>query len=129
MKRFILRNLTAVAVLLAVSASVFGFFAGVEGKYKGTANIDGMGVISVTAELKGADDKLTGVINSTQGDANITSGNVKDGKIMFQFVVGDMNATFNGTVDDKGKISGTITSDQINGTLELVRDEETPKTK
>lgn len=119
MKRFILRNLTAVIVLLAVSASAFAYFAGVEGKYKGTANVEGLGTFDITAELKGSDDKLTGLINSPHGEATITEGNAKDGKIMFRFTIGDVNAVVNGTIDDSGKISGTIASDQANGTLEM----------
>jgi hypothetical protein len=127
MKNLIIKRLSVVVVMLALSAGVFAFFAGVEGKYKGTVTVEGMGNLDVTAELKGSDEKLSGVIYSTQGDAQIVEGNAKDGKIMLQIAVGDMTATINGTVDDKGKITGTMSGGQLNGTIELTRVEDASK--
>lgn len=125
MKNLIIKHLLVAAALLVLSASVFAYFAGIEGKYKGSVTLEGMGIVPVTAELKGSDDKLSGIINSSQGDAQILDGNVKDSKIMLQISVGDMGATINGTVDDTGKISGSISGDQINGTIEMTRIDET----
>ena len=129
MKNLIAKNLLVAVALFVLSASVFAFFAGVEGKYKGSVMLEGLGNLPITAELKGADDKLTGTIASAQGDAQITDGSVKDGKITFQILVGDMAAAVSGTVDDKGKIAGTISGDQLNGTIELTRAEENPATR
>ena len=129
MKNLIAKNLLVAVALFVLSASVFAFFAGVEGKYKGSVMLEGLGNLPITAELKGADDKLTGTIASAQGDVQITDGSVKDGKITFQILVGDMAAAVSGTVDDKGKIAGTISGDQLNGTIELTRAEENPATR
>ncbi|MGI8469119.1 MAG: hypothetical protein ACR2N3_11780 [Pyrinomonadaceae bacterium] len=126
MKNMIVKRLSAVAALFVFSMSVFAFAAGIEGKYKGLANLEGLGNIAVTAEIKGSDDKLSGNITSSQGDAQILDGSVKDGKLTLQIAVGDTAATVNGTVDDKGKITGSISGDQINGTIEMSRVEETP---
>lgn len=126
LKNMFVKNLFAVIAVFLLAASVFAFAAGIEGKYTGSANLEGLGNLAITAELKGGDDKLSGVINSSQGDAQILDGSAKDGKITLQIAVGDTSATINGTVDDKGKIAGSISGDQINGTIEMSRVAETP---
>ena len=126
MKNIIVKRLFIITALLTLSTGIFGYFAGVEGKYKGSATLEDLGTVPITAELKGSDDKLTGIINSSQGDAQILDGNFKDGKITLQITVGDTGATVNGTVDDTGKITGNITGDQLNGTIEMTRVAETP---
>ena len=126
MKNIFTKRLSVLAAVFLLAASAFAYFAGVEGKYKGSATLEGLGIVPVTAELKGSDDKLSGVINSDQGDAQILDGNFKDGKITLQITVGDTGATINGTVDEQGKIAGSVTGDQINGTIEMSRVKETP---
>ena len=126
MKNLIVKRLPIAVAAFALAASVFAAAAGVAGKYKGAVTLEGLGNIAVTAEIKGGDDKLSGVINSSQGDAQILDGSVKDGKITLQIAVGETNATINGTVDDKGKIAGSIAGDQINGTIEMTRVAENP---
>lgn len=128
MKNLIAKHLLVAIALLVLSMSVFAYFAGVAGKYKGSVSLEGLGTLPVTAELKGTDDKLTGLISSSQGDAEIVTGSVKDGKFTMAINVGDMGATVNGTVDDKGKFAGSISGDQINGTIELTRADDTKPT-
>ncbi|MGI9035165.1 MAG: hypothetical protein ACR2GD_03890 [Pyrinomonadaceae bacterium] len=124
--KIVKRLLAASAVFVLTTASIFAFAAGIAGKYKGSANIEGLGNLALTAELKGGDDKLSGVINSAQGDAQILDGSAKDGKITLQIAVGDSAATVNATVSKKGEIKGSISGDQINGTIEMSRVDETP---
>lgn len=126
MRNKIVKRLLAASAVFVLAASVSAFAAEIAGKYKGSANIEGLGNLALTAELKGGDDKLSGVINSAQGDAQILDGSAKDGKITLQIAVGDSAATVNATVSKKGEIKGSISGDQINGTIEMSRVDETP---
>jgi hypothetical protein len=65
----------------------------VSGKYEGVAKSDQMGDIPLTAEIKNENGKISGKIDSPQGQLMITSGTFADGKLTMKFDAGGNEGT------------------------------------
>ena len=125
MKNIISKRLFAALAVCVLSLSVFAYsMADVSGKYKGTATIEGAGVLDVTAEIKVEDGKYSGSLDSPHGGATIVSGKMEEDKLTLDMDFGGNPITMSGTVDKDGKISGTV-SGAATGTFELMRDKAT----
>ncbi|HKV38187.1 MAG TPA: hypothetical protein VJX67_03160 [Blastocatellia bacterium] len=90
----------------------------VSGIYKGVAKSDALGEIPLTVTIKNASGKITGSISIPQGDAEITDGSYADGKVTLKFDAGGNEGTVNAQVKE-GKIVGEWTVGDMKGTLEL----------
>lgn len=108
---------------MVFSLSVFALTADISGKYKGTVSVEGPGTLDVTAEIKVADGKYSGMIESSQGSAAIVSGKMEADKLTLETDFSGNPITFSGTVDKEGKISGTV-SGAVSGTFEWMREKE-----
>ena len=101
------------AILMALfAASVFA--ADISGKWKGTAEAEGIGTIERTFDFKVDGTKLTGETESQlAGKSTITDGKVEGENISFSITANIQGQEF--TLAYKGKIVG----DQIKLTVEL----------
>lgn len=81
----------------------------ISGKYEGVAKSDQIGDIPLTAEIKNENGKITGKIDSPQGQLTITSGTFAEGKITMKFDAG-------GT---EGTVTATVQGDKIVGKWEI----------
>jgi hypothetical protein len=96
-------------VLMAALASVAAAQDTISGKYEGVAKSDQIGDIPLTAEIKNENGKITGKIDSPQGQLTITSGTFADGKLTMKFDAGG----------NEGTVTATIQGDKIIGKWEL----------
>jgi hypothetical protein len=96
-------------VLMAALASVAAAQDTISGKYEGVAKSDQMGDIPLTAEIKNENGKISGKIDSPQGQLMITSGTFADGKLTMKFDAGG----------NEGTVTATLQGDKIIGKWEL----------
>jgi hypothetical protein len=98
----------SIALIVAL-ASVAAAQDTISGKYEGVAKSDQIGDIPLTAEIKNDNGKISGKIDSPQGQLTITSGTFVDGKLTMKFDAGG----------NEGTVTATIQGDKIIGKWEL----------
>ncbi len=96
-------------VVLIALASIASAQDPVSGKYEGVAKSDQIGEIPLTAEIKNENGKISGKIDSPQGQLTITSGTFAEGKLTMKFDAG-------GT---EGTVTATLQGDKIIGKWEI----------
>ena len=102
------------AILLALFFAASVFAADISGKWKGTAEAEGIGTIERTFDFKVDGTKLTGETESQlAGKSTIAGGKVEGENISFTITASIQGQEF--TMSYKGKIVG----DQIKLTVEL----------
>ena len=92
----------------------------VAGSYEGIAKSEALGDIPITVDLKNNNGKLSGVINTPQGAAQITDGTYADGRVTLKFDAGGNEGTVTAQTKED-KIVGNWTLAGQTGTLELKR--------
>ncbi|MEP6788829.1 MAG: hypothetical protein ABJB40_10390 [Acidobacteriota bacterium] len=113
-------SLIAVVVLTAVAATSPAPIKAddISGNYTGVARTDSIGDIPVTLTLKSTDGKITGTLDSPQGQGEIRDGSLTKGKFTcvldFQGSLGSISATVDGD-----KLTGTWDVAGLSGTLEV----------
>ena len=117
----LLKKLFPFILILICAAGAFAQTVDVSGKYEGTADLEGVGKLPITAEIRQKDGKISGVVKAPIGDATILEGNVKDGNLSLTLDAGGEDIFFNGKFDTDRKISGEISSPIYKGTFELKR--------
>ncbi|MGH9822063.1 MAG: hypothetical protein ACREDR_02220, partial [Blastocatellia bacterium] len=127
------KTITLMAALLLMTATAWAqdkpsASDPVSGSYKGTAKSDAFGELPITVQIKNEGGKLTGVINTPQGDAQIVEGKYADGKVTIKFDAGGNEGTVTAQMKD-GKIVGDWTLAGAGGTLELAKATETADSK
>jgi hypothetical protein len=93
----------------------------VSGKYEGTADVQGIGKLPITAELRHANGKVSGIVYTPLGDTPILEGSVTDGIILIKIDAGGDDIFLSGKVSNDGKITGEVSGDTAKGTFELKR--------
>lgn len=109
-----------IALLVAASA-VFAQSDPLSGKYKGVAKSEAMGDLPLEVTIKNTGGKLSGVISTAQGDAQITGGTFENNKIKLTFDAGGTPGTVDAEFKD-GKIVGKWDLSGMGGPLELTRE-------
>lgn len=115
-----------VACLVASVLSVHAQKSGLEGKYQGSADIRGVGKIDISADIRESSGKLSGVVHSPLGDAEIIRGRLGPGQLSITLDAGGDDVLLNGKVSADRAIIGDISSDTLNGTFELKRIADLP---
>lgn len=95
--------------------------ADISGKYEGTADLQGVGKLKITAEIRQQNEKLSGTFNTPQGDAPIVEGSFKDGSVSLTLDAGGDDIFLNGKLSASGKISGEVSGAISKGTFEITR--------
>lgn len=108
-------------LLLLFAPNLFAQTADVSGKYEGTADVQGIGKLPITAEIRQKDGKLSGVVNTPLGDTPIIEGSFKDGNLSLTLDAGGDDIFLSGKVDSDRKISGEVSGTTAKGTFELKR--------
>src|SRR5258708_5049899 len=119
MKTLFFAFLSAAVLAVAVAGAAATLSSDdISGKYTGVAKSDSIGEIPVTMILKNADGKITGSLDSPQGQGELRDGTVSKGKfncvLDFNGDVGSISATVDG-----GKITGTWDVAGLSGTIEV----------
>jgi len=90
----------------------------VAGSYEGVAKSEALGDIPIKVDIKNNNGKLSGVIDTPQGAAQITDGTYADGRVTLKFDAGGNEGTVTAQIKE-GKIVGNWTLAGQTGTLEL----------
>ena len=93
----------------------------VSGKYEGTADVHGIGKLPITAELRYANGKVSGIVQTPLGDTPILEGSVTGGLISLKIDAGGDDVFLSGKIANDGKITGEVSGDTAKGTFELKR--------
>src|SRR5215204_1575253 len=91
------------------------------GKYEGTADIRGLGKMDISAELREKNGKISGVIHTPRGDAEIIKGSVASGVVSITADAGGDDLVLDGKVAISGSIVGQVSGAVAKGTFELRR--------
>jgi hypothetical protein len=107
-------------LLVLCATSLFAQTTDISGKYEGTADVQGMGKLLITAEIRQKNGKLSGVLNTPLGDAPILEGVFSGGSMSIKIDAGGDDIFLNGKVEG-AKISGEVSGAIAKGTFELKR--------
>lgn len=111
-----------VAFLLTLgSIAIVAQTGGLTGKYEGTAEVNGPGKLTISAEIREKGGKITGVVHTPLGDAEIVEGTFSAGVVSITLDAGGDDLFLNGKVAINGTIAGQISSESMKGTFELKR--------
>jgi len=94
---------------------------GISGKYEGTADLQGAGTLKISAEISEIGNKITGVIHTPLGDAEIIEGSYSASILALTVDAGGDDLLLNGNVSADRKISGQVSGEIAKGTFELKR--------
>src|SRR5215207_2111590 len=83
---------------LFLFATVLSQTPAVTGKYEGAIDVQGLGKMNVTAEIRETDGKLSGVLHTPRGDAEIIAGTYSSGKISITIDAGGDDILMDGEV-------------------------------
>jgi hypothetical protein len=115
-----LKRLFPIFVLFLLSAaSLPAQTTDVSGKYEGTVELQGTGKLNIKGEIRQKDGKLSGVVNTPLGDAQIIEGKISGNNVWLKLDAGGDDAFLSGEAADR-KISGEV-SGAFKGTFQLQR--------
>ncbi|HEX8250000.1 MAG TPA: POTRA domain-containing protein [Pyrinomonadaceae bacterium] len=100
--------------------NLFAQTTDISGRYEGTADVQGLGKLSIKAEIRQKDGKLSGVVITPLGDAPVIDGVFANGVMALKIDAGGDDIFLNGKVEG-GKISGEVSGAAAKGTFELKR--------
>ena len=113
--------LLLVAFIAFLAPNLFAQTTEMSGRYEGMADIQGTGKIDISADFRETNGKISGVIHSALGDAEIIGGRFENGILSITLDAGGDDLILNGKVTAGGFIIGALSSETINGTFELKR--------
>jgi hypothetical protein len=116
-----LRVFFGLFLLLLFAPDLFAQTTDVSGKYEGTADVQGLGKLPITAEIRQKDGKVSGVVYTPLGEAPIIEGSFKDGNLLITLDAGGDDVFLSGKTSADRKISGDISGSVGKGTFELKR--------
>ncbi len=116
-----LRIFSAFFLLLLLTPNSLAQTAEVSGKYEGTVEVQGIGKLAVTAEIRQKGERLSGAVQTPLGEAAILDGNYKDGVLHLTLDAGGDDVFLSGKADADRKLSGEISGAVGKGTFELKR--------
>jgi hypothetical protein len=119
-------RLVSIACLIISVIAVQAQTVGVEGRYQGSADIQGIGKVDISADIRHIDGKLSGVVHSQLGDAEIIGGGFNDGIINITIDAGGDDVVLKGKVLADGSVNGEISSETLIGTFQLHRVADLP---
>ncbi|HEY8559132.1 MAG TPA: hypothetical protein VIL74_01930 [Pyrinomonadaceae bacterium] len=91
------------------------------GRYEGTAEIEGLGKLAITGEIRQRDGKISGAFQTPLGEAPILSGSFSDGDLRLTIDAGGDDVFFSGRIDAERRIRGEISGAVGKGTFEIKR--------
>lgn len=105
------------AVMMFVLVASTGFAGGIDGTWK--AKLSGPdGDMELTFVLKMVDGKLTGVVQTPNGDMSITNGQVDGNHFSFDVPFNDTNIKHDGTLKEDDTIAMKVTGTPM-GDMEM----------
>jgi hypothetical protein len=93
----------------------------VTGRYDGTAEIEGKGRLVISAELREAKGKVTGVVHTPLGDTPVLDGTFAAGVLTLTLDAGGDDLLLSGRVSVGGAIAGQVSGEVAKGTFTLTR--------
>jgi hypothetical protein len=116
-----LRNFSVIFLLLLIAPHLLAQTTDISGKYEGTADVQGLGKLAITAEIRQKDGKLSGLFQTPLGEAPVIGGSFKDGSLLLTLDAGGDDLFLSGKIDSDRKIRGEVSSTVAKGTFELKR--------
>ena len=116
-----LRKISVILLLFLCAARLFAQTTDVSGKYAGTVDVQGLGKLAVTAEIRQKGDKISGAVQTPLGEAPVLAGSFKDGNLLLTLDAGGDDVFLSGKADSERKLSGEISGAVGKGTFELKR--------
>src|SRR5687768_14990656 len=93
----------------------------ISGKYEGTVDVQGLGKLAVTAEIRQKGEKLTGAVQTPLGEAPVLDGSLRDGNLLLTLDAGGDDVFLSGKAGSDRQLSGEISGAVGKGTFELKR--------
>ncbi|MEP6903439.1 MAG: hypothetical protein ABJA66_17060 [Actinomycetota bacterium] len=115
------RKIFAFLLFLFFASNLFAQTADVSGRYEGTADVQGLGKLAISGEIRQKDGKISGMFKTPLGDTAIIEGSFKDGNLSLTLDAGGDDIFFSGKVGSDRKISGEVSGATAKGTFELKR--------
>ncbi|HEX8368496.1 MAG TPA: hypothetical protein VF604_08140 [Pyrinomonadaceae bacterium] len=115
-----LQRFSIFLLFVLCAPNLFAQTTDISGRYEGTADVQGLGKLSIKAEIRQKNGKLSGVLNTPLGDAPVIEGVFANGVMSLKIDAGGDDIFLNGKVEG-GKISGEVAGSAAKGTFELNR--------
>ncbi|HEY0459967.1 MAG TPA: hypothetical protein VGC97_12585 [Pyrinomonadaceae bacterium] len=116
-----LGKISIVFLLVLLAPRVFAQTTDISGKYEGTADIQGLGKLAVSVEIRRKDGKISGAFQTPLGEAPIIDGSFQDGILRLTLDAGGDDIFVSGKTGADGGIAGEISGSVGKGTFELKR--------
>jgi hypothetical protein len=116
-----LQKFSALFLFILLAPNLYAQTTDVSGKYEGTVEVQSLGKLAVTAEIRQQGDKISGAIQTPLGEAPILDGSFKDGYLLITIDAGGDDVFLSGKVGSDRKLSGEISGAVGKGTFELKR--------
>lgn len=107
-------------LLVLLAPNLFAQTTDISGRYEGTAEVEGLGKLPITAEIRQKEGKLSGMFNTPLGDTPVIEGVFANGVISLKLDAGGDDIFLSGKVEG-GKISGEVSGTSAKGKFELTR--------
>lgn len=93
----------------------------ISGRYDGFADVQPFGKLKISAEIRNREGKLSGMVHTPVGDAEIIEGSFAGDKFSITVDAGGDDLVLSGTRAKNGRLTGTAVSETVKGTFELNR--------
>jgi hypothetical protein len=121
-----LRIFSVIFLLPFFALASFAQTTDVSGKYEGTADLQGLGKLNISAELRQRDGKISGAVYTPLGEAPVIAGSFRDGSLWLTLDAGGDDLFLSARVAADRKISGEISGEVAKGSFELKRTGDAP---
>jgi hypothetical protein len=116
-----LRKISVIFLLVLLAPNLLAQTTDISGKYEGTVEVQSLGKLAVTAEIRQQGDKLSGAVQTPLGEAPILDGSIRDGNLLITIDAGGDDVFLSGKVGSDRKLTGEISGAVGKGTFELKR--------
>jgi len=116
-----LRKISVIFLLVLLAPNLLAQTTDISGKYEGTVEVQSLGKLAVTAEIRQRGDKISGAVQTPLGEAPILDGSFKDGNLLITLDAGGDDVFLSGKVGADRRLSGEISGAVGKGTFELKR--------
>ncbi len=115
------RNFIFAFLLALLVLNVIGQTPEITGKYEGIADVQGPGKLRISADIRENGGKVSGVVHTPLGDAQIVAGTFTSGVLALTLDAGGDDLYLSGRVSDDRAFAGEVSGANAKGTFELKR--------